>query len=271
MGQADDPIGAPLLDLTGPRNPKNSGTFGRGDPRFIVLHYTATTTLEQAVATLENRQLDVSAHFVVGLEGEVRQLGGLEQVLWHAGRSSWRGHDGLNRRSIGIEIVNPGWLTEDGEGVLRTWFGRKLPDAYGAARAIHRNGGPERWWAAFPEAQLAAVRALVLQLRARVPTLIEVVGHDEIAPGRKHDPGPLFPLDVFKALLEAHSGDEIRRVTARHLNVRVGPGRTYDLARRPLPRGARVRILDVDDGWSRVAAAATQAQLGWVASRFLAA
>jgi N-acetylmuramoyl-L-alanine amidase len=127
----------------------------------LVLHYTGMKTAAEAVARLCDPVAKVSSHYVVDEDGTVYAL--VDEVLraWHAGISYWRGVRGLNDRSIGIEIVNPG----------------------------HEWG-----YRTFPEAQMLAVRDLCLGILARHPVPARnVVGHSDIAPNRKQDPGELFP------------------------------------------------------------------------------
>ena len=130
---------------------------------LIVLHYTETATLEQAVRilTATNTPKLVSSHYVVGLDGEIVQLVPEDRRAWHAGISSWRGVPDVNSASIGIEIVNAGF--DDA--------GAPVP---------------------YPEEQIAAVCRLCRDIQAHHP-IEDVVGHSDVAPTRKRDPGPAFP------------------------------------------------------------------------------
>lgn len=126
----------------------------------LVLHYTDTRDLAEALSYLMNPQAQVSSHYVVDVNGDVLQLVDESQRAWHAGKSFWRGWTNLNQRSIGIEIVNAG----------------------------HRYGPNP-----FPRAQMEAVAQLCQAILAR--HAIEprnVVAHSDIAPARKQDPGELF-------------------------------------------------------------------------------
>ncbi len=128
----------------------------------LVLHYTGMKTCAAAVARLRDPVAKVSSHYVVDEDGTVYALVGEDMRAWHAGVSFWRGVRGLNDRSVGIEIVNPG----------------------------HEFG-----YRAFPEVQMRAVRELCLGILGRWPGIEarNVVGHSDIAPDRKQDPGELFP------------------------------------------------------------------------------
>jgi N-acetylmuramoyl-L-alanine amidase len=142
---------------------KSRGQNSRVD--IIVLHYTASTK-PSALMTLTNR--DVSAHYVVSDDPKpvVYRLVNEDRNAWHAGESSWYGRTFINQRSIGIEIVHPGWQ----------------PNAKG------ENGHP------YPDAQIEVVAKLTRDIAQRHGILPEnIVGHSDVAPGRKVDPGPSFP------------------------------------------------------------------------------
>ena len=130
-------------------------------PDMIVLHYTGMETGEAALERLRDPEAKVSAHYLVEEDGRVFSLVPEERRAWHAGAAFWAGERDINARSIGVEIVNPG----------------------------HEFGYRE-----FPEAQIAAVIDLVGGIRERwtVPDA-RILGHSDVAPRRKEDPGELFP------------------------------------------------------------------------------
>ncbi|MCC4243069.1 peptidoglycan recognition protein family protein [Stappia indica] len=134
-----------------------------GPVSLLLLHYTGMTSGEEALQRLCDPRAEVSAHYVVDEDGTILQLVPESRRAWHAGRSYWKGERDINSRSIGIEIVNPG----------------------------HENG-----YRPFPEAQVAAVIELARDICARhgiAPQ--DVLGHSDVAPDRKEDPGELFPWD----------------------------------------------------------------------------
>ena len=140
-------------------------------PSVLVLHYTGMKTGQEAIDWLRNPAASVSSHYVVEEDGRVFRLVAEERRAWHAGASFWRGRRNLNGDSIGIEIVNPG----------------------------HEWG-----YRAFPEAQVQAVLDLVADIRTRWTIEDDrIVGHSDIAPTRKDDPGELFP---WKRIAEAGHG-----------------------------------------------------------------
>ncbi len=128
---------------------------------ILVLHYTGMIDGALAIERLASPDSKVSCHYLVAEDGQVVRMVDESKRAWHAGRSYWRGLTALNNHSIGIEIVNPG----------------------------HEHG-----YRPFPEAQIEALIPLVSEIVARHKiTRGNVVGHSDIAPARKEDPGELFP------------------------------------------------------------------------------
>jgi len=141
-------------------------------PDMVVLHYTGMETGEAALARLRDPSAPrVSCHYLVEEDGRLFRLVPEERRAWHAGVSFWKGQRALNAVSIGIELVNPG----------------------------HDYG-----YRPFPEAQIATLIALMDDIRSRwtVPDG-RIVGHSDIAPDRRMDPGELFP---WRRLAEAGHG-----------------------------------------------------------------
>lgn len=133
----------------------------RGPPDMLVLHYTGMRTAEEAVARLCDPDSKVSAHYVVDEDGSILRLVAEERRAWHAGKGGWQGETDCNTASIGIEIVNPG----------------------------HEFGYRD-----FPDVQIDAVISLVSDIRSRwtIPDA-GIIGHSDLAPERKQDPGERFP------------------------------------------------------------------------------
>lgn len=167
-------------------------------PTYLVMHYTGAVSAAGAIATLCDPAAKVSAHLVIDQAGVVTQLVPFDRVAWHAGASRWAGRSGCNSFSIGIELANPGLLARTGAGGFATRLERKAVAAKDVILAAHKNGGGVEPWAAFPAAQIAAAievgRAIVAAYGLK-----DVIGHDDIAPGRKIDPGPAFPMDPVRA------------------------------------------------------------------------
>ncbi|MCI4644872.1 MAG: N-acetylmuramoyl-L-alanine amidase [Hyphomonadaceae bacterium] len=133
---------------------------------MLVLHFTGMEDGPSAEARLADPLAEVSAHYVVREDGVVVQMVSEDKRAWHAGVSRWQGDEDLNSRSIGIEIVNGGHDFPDAKG--------RLP--------------------AYPKAQIAAVISLCRSILSRhdIPAT-RIVGHSDIAPARKADPGEHFP------------------------------------------------------------------------------
>ncbi|MGB9110341.1 MAG: N-acetylmuramoyl-L-alanine amidase [Telluria sp.] len=155
---------------TGPQYDKTYTAKGQSSrARFLVLHYTVGDRAS-SLKTLTEQQ--VSAHYMVTDDAKpvIYNLVDETNAAWHAGNSSWKNYTQLNNSSIGIEIVNPGW--------------KDTP-----------NG---RVYAPFPQSQIDAIIPLVRDIVTRHHIAPEnVLGHSDIAPLRKQDPGPMFPWKQF--------------------------------------------------------------------------
>ena len=135
---------------------------------MIVLHYTGMRTAAEALARMRDPAAEVSAHYMIDEDGTIHRLVDEEKRAWHAGRAHWRGITDINSASVGIEIVNPG----------------------------HEHG-----YRPFPEAQMASVIPLVAEIKTRHSiTRGNVVGHSDVAPARKQDPGELFDWHALARL-----------------------------------------------------------------------
>ena len=146
----------PTLDIAAHPSP-NCGPRRDGlHPHLIVIHYTAMTSATAALARLCDPQAEVSAHYLISNHGDVTQMVDEGQRAWHAGAGEWAGQDDINSRSVGIELDN-------------------------------RGDHP------FSELQMHALERLLAGIMARhgIPPA-GVIGHSDMAPGRKSDPGARF-------------------------------------------------------------------------------
>jgi N-acetylmuramoyl-L-alanine amidase len=253
-------------------SPNHGDVFAQGLPDTIVIHYTAGPSAESAVKTFADATKKVSAHIVVAGEGQITQMVPFDTVAWHAGRSSYQGRDGFNRYAIGIEIVNAGWLTKSGDRYV-AWFGREYPVEQ-VFQGRHRNASvPYEHWHRFTEAQISAVQELCELLCTAYPIRL-ILGHDEIAPGRKQDPGPAFPIEKLRNRVlnkdrvtdgpaEQAISASTGKVTAAKLNIRKQPNGRAALAAPPLSKGTAVTITDSRNGWHFVEVK----QSGWVSAK----
>lgn len=150
-----DPVPGPIPILWHPSpnfGPRRDGLRAS----LIVLHYTAMTSARAALARLCDPQAEVSAHYLIGADGTIWQMVEEDMRAWHAGRGEWAGQQDINSRSIGIELDN-------------------------------RGDHP------FAEAQMKALEGLLPQIMARCGIQTPgVIGHSDMSPGRKCDPGPRF-------------------------------------------------------------------------------
>jgi N-acetylmuramoyl-L-alanine amidase len=138
-----------------------SPNFDLRRPRFVILHHTTNDTAARALATLTDRERMVSAHYLVGRDGVVYQLVDERYRAWHAGTSRWGSETDINSASLGIELDNTGFEP-------------------------------------YPPAQLRALLALLADIRSRHDIPREnFLAHGDVAPGRKVDPGALFPWKVL--------------------------------------------------------------------------
>jgi len=149
---------------------------------MLVVHYTGMKTCQAAFERLCDKDAGVSAHYLIEEDGTVHRLVDEDKRAWHAGVAWWRGSMDVNARSIGIELVNPG----------------------------HEFG-----YRAFPDAQMMALEGLASAIVKRHPIPARnVVGHADVAPCRKQDPGELFN---WKRLADHGIGlwvDEVEPVSA---------------------------------------------------------
>lgn len=127
---------------------------------MLILHYTGMRSAAEALRRLCDPTAEVSAHYLIEEDGAVHQLVDERRRAWHAGRAAWADTTDINGCSIGVELVNPG----------------------------HEFG-----YRAFPEPQMQALESLCLDILSRHPIPARrVLGHSDVAPARKEDPGELF-------------------------------------------------------------------------------
>lgn len=248
---------------------KNNEKFKPGFPDSIVIHYTAGSSAESSADFLCRPEIKASAHLVIGRDGTIFQLVSFDTIAWHAGESMYNGRTMLNQYSIGIELDNAGVLQKTGNE-YQAWFGTKYPENQ-VIRATHRNENTPGYWHIFTGEQITACNE-ICQLLIERYNINTIAGHEEIAPGRKQDPGPAFPLDKLRdQLLEQNRSDEPNlinkdgQVTADFLNIREGTSADFEKIAKPLVKNTRVKVIEEHKGWYKVEAKIT----GWVSKSYI--
>ena len=167
MIAADSPLVGEVLP-----SPNINARRDVAGPDILLLHYTGMADGEAAARWLCMERSQVSCHYLVHEDGRIVQMVREVDRAWHAGAGAWKGKEDSNSRSIGIDIVNPG----------------------------HEHG-----YRAFPDVQIDAVIALSKEIVDRWSIPPErVLGHADVAPARKQDPGELFPWGELAAAGVGH-------------------------------------------------------------------
>lgn len=167
--------------------------------RFLVIHFTSGASAQSSIDFWKSPAAKgASAHIVIDRDGTIYQCRPFNVTCGHAGKSRWHDkratYNGLNTCSIGIELANAG---DDEKLALRQ---SHLP----LVSARHKNGGPVKKWEAYPVAQLNACEEVAKALVQRYK-LDDVIGHEDIAPERKNDPGPAFPMGNLRVACGFHA------------------------------------------------------------------
>jgi N-acetylmuramoyl-L-alanine amidase len=168
-------------------------------PIYILVHYTAGTTLDGAVSWFMNPQAQASSHVVIGRDGRIVQMVAFNKKAWHAGDSSWGLLKGMNQYAIGIELVNAGKLRNRPDGKWADWSNHVLQDNE-VSIAVHKAETNQAGWHEYSEVQIKTAIKVASLLRANYE-ITDVLGHDDVSPGRKTDPGPLFPMNSFRSIV----------------------------------------------------------------------
>jgi len=251
-------------------SPNVSGNFKEGFPDTVIIHYTAGANAESSAKTLSNPSVKASAHLIIGRGGKIIQLANFKTITWHAGRSSYKGRNGFNQYAIGIEFDNAGAVDKREDGCYYSWFNKKYSEEE-VVKAIHQNESKPRYWHAYSEIQIK-LAFKICRLLKDTYNIKSILGHEEISPGRKIDPGPAFPLDRLREhILNGRSSDTINslpesgKVMAKALNIRSGPSTVNNTIALPLKNGEEVTILEEKNGWYRVKTTIE----GWVAADYI--
>ena len=264
--------GTPIEHLS---SPNTGGKFAK-TPKIVVIHFTAGGSARSSAEWFRSPQnKNSSAHVVIERDGSVIQCVGFDRIAWHAGKSSWHGLIGLNQYSVGIELANWGYLRSATGGWV-TSTGARIADPF---LAVHRNGNPDGsthpiGWEPYPDEQFEAARKTVEALIAAYG-INEIVGHDDIAPVRKSDPGPAFNMARFRTCLldpRKENGDNIGTVASpTGLNLRSGPGTDFPVVMTIKDKTA-LQLLGTQGVWLQVTtlnSAGKPDRTGWVHSHYV--
>lgn len=243
-------------------------------PSLLVMHYTVSggTGPEGVTDYFLSPKAKASAHLIVGRNGKIDQVVPFDVRAWHAGTSVWRGKPNCNDYSIGIEVDNWGRLARAEDGSFRSAADKVVP-ADRVTKLRHKHDSVDAYWEIYPEKQLAALVDATRAILDAYPSIREIVGHDDIAPIRKSDPGPAFPMSRFTGLVEGRAGGPVTRtVIASSLNARGGPGVEYDVLG-TFAKGTKLAVLYDEPGlWAQVRGKLSNGNevTAWAADQFMA-
>lgn len=242
------------LEASDIRHGDSANQGGTIEPTIIVLHYTASGGEDGKgdADYLSRAAARASAHIVVGRNGSIDQIVPFNKKAWHAGVSKYNGRKNVNDFSIGIEIDNHGWLDAAGRPKLR------------AEDIFHGKRGPYSQWEKYKPQQLEAVERTIAAICSEYD-IADIVGHEDIAPGRKQDPGPA--LDEFMKAMKAKyvegkttskpkpqspkKASTDTRTATTNLRLRAGASTTATILT-TMPEGAKVTLMSEYRGWSQI-------------------
>jgi N-acetylmuramoyl-L-alanine amidase len=253
--------------------PNKGGQFVAGFPKYLIMHYTAATTEKSAITWFANKMAKASAHLLIDRDGSITQFAPFNIITWHAGESQWAGLNGLNKHSIGIELVNGGRLQKTAGNFVCAVDKKVVPDNE-VMIARHKNEQTEFPWHTYTSLQLE-VSAEISALLVKTYSLIDVLGHEDISPFRKSDPGPAFPMGSFRSKVMGRKSDALDIFfTSTEVNIRSGAGTQFGtVTEKPLPLNTKVEVHKRDGNWSFVSVLQKVGALndveGWVFSKFL--
>lgn len=176
------------------RDTPNKG--GLIKPIYLIMHFTGAPSASSTINWFMNKAAKVSAHLLIDRDGRINQFVAFNRAAWHAGQSNWQGRTNLNNHSIGIEFVNSGLLEAKKNQDGSIYYFNRLTNTRILDYQKDCNGHAwENYTPAQMDAAVKVAEALVSEYR-----LVDVLGHEQIAPGRKVDPGPAFKWELFAHL-----------------------------------------------------------------------
>jgi len=205
--------------------------------QYLILHYTATIGFNSPFYWLTDETSQVSAHLLIGRDGRIAQLLPFNKIGYHAGVSKWKGVIGLNPYSIGIEIVNAGILAKKADGYYSA-DGKIVEDYIQATNNI----GLKATWQKYTDEQLNVVKNISFFLKQHY-NLKDILGHEDISPIRKSDPGPAFPWSII---------DGSTKLTTTLVNVRVLAEIDAPKACPAIPANTQINIILEGKEWDYI-------------------
>lgn len=238
---------------------------GEIDPEFIVWHYTVGSAAS-AISVFTKGSRQVSAHLLIHKDGTITQFVPFNRKAWHAGRSSWEGRPGCNSFTIGVELENVGPLT---------YGNRKYRDVYGReydGGVVSEKVGRYEHWAAYTADQLESAQLAAEAMLDGMPRIRGMLEHSDIAPARKIDSGPAFPIEMFEGMVDdrgdRNSDEEDTFKVTVGLNMRDAGG-MHGKVIAVLPRGTIVRVKQAVGMWWLLKVDEDEVADGWVYSKYL--
>jgi N-acetylmuramoyl-L-alanine amidase len=210
--------------VTFKKTPNHGGR--KKSTKYLIIHFDAANNATSALSWMLSDKSKVSAELWIGRDGSVVQLLDFGMIAYHAGESEWKGLKGLNSHSIGIELQN--------------------------------NGTQE-----YTQVQLDTLLEVAKALNTAYK-FDDVLGHSDISPGRKVDPGNMFPM----AWLRKEMFNRVTtKVTTSDVNLRKGSGTNFE-SLGVIKKGTEVNIVSEDKGWSEVLICSTK-QTGYIINNYL--
>ncbi|MEM6799802.1 MAG: N-acetylmuramoyl-L-alanine amidase [Bacteroidota bacterium] len=196
-------------------------------PTYIVVHNTAGASAMSTINYFRSKNNSLGYHILIDRNGDIYQCAPFNKRISHAGRSNWKGIENLNGHSIGISLANYGPLNKIQDGSFRSEVGSRMVAADKAFKADHPNGTPERrnqYWETYEGIQIEKLQELIELLVQHYP-INNIIGHDDIARGRKIDPGPTLHVGTLRSCVDLEVEKKYRHTVvnvAAHdvLNVR---------------------------------------------------
>jgi N-acetylmuramoyl-L-alanine amidase len=189
-----------FIDVPAHPSPNFGGVI---EPQYLIIHYTANGSLSETIRHFNKASSEVSAHIVIDRDGTVVQCVSFDRAAWHCGVSRWDDLAGMNGHTIGIELVNWGRLKYR-DGKYYTWAGQEVPQSQ-TVWLPRKVDGKAYFWQTYTDAQVHACFDVAAAI-VKEYGLMGILGHDDISPRRKDDPGPAFDMTGLREYVARKNG-----------------------------------------------------------------